>query len=261
MQAADLAFLHDVRSSRRALGARTDADMEQDALGAYGWQVANYVPAQFMTFAQSGDWKAARTSLQAALDSPAGRNTGSLIGNRTQLGPWLALAEAKSGDIPGALRQIGKSPLDCYLCLRMRGEIDATATNWGGAEYWFARAAAAAPSIPFAYTQWGAMLLAKGDLDGAIAKFTLANRKGPHFADPPEMWGEALIAKNRSDLALAKFAEAAKYAPNWGRLHLKWGEALVWAGNSADAKKQFEAAAGFELTPSEKSELGRVTHG
>ncbi len=258
MHAADLAFLHDVRGSRRALGARTDADMEQDALGAYGWQVANYVPAQFMTFAQSGDWKAARTSLQAALDSPAGRNTGSLIGNRTQLGPWLALAEAKSGDIPGALRQIGKSPLDCYLCLRMRGEIDATATNWGGAEYWFARAAAAAPSIPFAYTQWGAMLLAKGDLDGAIAKFTLANRKGPHFADPPEMWGEALIAKNRSDLALAKFAEADKYAPNWGRLHLKWGEALLWSGKADEAKKQFQIAHSLDLTTAEQSELARM---
>jgi tetratricopeptide (TPR) repeat protein len=70
------------------------------------------------------------------------------------------------------------------------------------------------------------MLLRKGNYDAAIAKFTLANQKGPHFADPLEMWGEALMRKNRSDLALANFAEANKYAPNWGRLHLKWGEAL-----------------------------------
>jgi tetratricopeptide (TPR) repeat protein len=258
MQAADLALLHDVRGAHRVLGARTDVEMEQDTFGAYGWNSANYVPPQFMAFAQSGDWRAARMSLQAALDSPAGRNIASLIGNRTQLEPWLALAEAKSGDGPAALRQIGKSPLDCYLCLRMRGEIDATAGNWGGAAYWFARAVAAAPSIPFAYTQWGSMLLAKGDLDGAIAKFREANLKSPHFADPLEMWGEALIAKNRSDLALAKFTEAAKYAPNWGRLHLEWGESLFWAGDKTGAAKQFAGASQLDLTSSERSEFARM---
>jgi len=102
------------------------------------------------------------------------------------------------------------------------------------------------------------MLLTKGDLDGAIAKFTLANEKGSHFADPLEMWGEALIAKNRSDLALAKFAEADKYAPNWGRLHLKWGEALLWSDNKAEARKQFDLARALDLTASENSELGRL---
>jgi tetratricopeptide (TPR) repeat protein len=107
------------------------------------------------------------------------------------------------------------------------------------------------------------MLLTKGDLDGAIAKFTLANEKGSHFADPLEMWGEALIAKNRSDLALAKFAEADKYAPNWGRLHLKWGEALFWLGDKAGAQKQFAIAAALDLASSEKAELAhlRSTHG
>jgi len=86
-------------------------------------------------------------------------------------------------------------------------------------------------------------------------KFTLANEKGPHFADPLEMWGEALIRKNRSDLALAKFAEAEKYAPNWGRLHLKWAEALLWTGDKSGAQKQFAIASGLDLAPSEKSEL------
>jgi tetratricopeptide (TPR) repeat protein len=102
------------------------------------------------------------------------------------------------------------------------------------------------------------MLLAKGDIDSAIAKFKEANAKGPHFADPIEMWGEALIAKNRSDLALAKFAEAAKYAPNWGRLHLKWGEALLWSGKADEAKKQFQIAHSLDLTTAEQSELARM---
>jgi tetratricopeptide (TPR) repeat protein len=107
------------------------------------------------------------------------------------------------------------------------------------------------------------MLLRRGDCDGAIAKFSLANQKGPHFADPLEMWGEALVAKNRSDLALAKFAEAEKYAPNWGRLHLKWGEALFYAGNPDQAKKQFALAATLALSSSDKSQLAKVstTHG
>ncbi|HEY5084976.1 MAG TPA: hypothetical protein VII48_10660 [Rhizomicrobium sp.] len=104
------------------------------------------------------------------------------------------------------------------------------------------------------------MLLEKGDTDAAIAKFKVANQKGPHFADPLEGWGEALMAENRSDLALAKFAESDQYAPNWGRLHLQWGEALVYAGKKEEAKAQFARATALDLTPSEKSELERVNH-
>jgi tetratricopeptide (TPR) repeat protein len=94
----------------------------------------------------------------------------------------------------------------------------------------------------------------KGDDDGAIAKFTLANGKGPHFADPLELWGEALMAKNRSDLALAKFEEANQYAPNWGRLHLKWGEALFYAGAKDQARKQLAIAAKLDLSPADAKE-------
>ncbi len=70
------------------------------------------------------------------------------------------------------------------------------------------------------------------------------------------------MKQNRSDLALAKFAEAEKYAPNWGRLHLKWGEALMWSGDKDGAQKQFATAAMLDLTPSENTELKRITmHG
>jgi tetratricopeptide (TPR) repeat protein len=108
------------------------------------------------------------------------------------------------------------------------------------------------------------MLMTKGDLDGAIAKFESAHRKGPHYADPLEMWGEALIARNRSDLALAKFEEANTYAPNWGRLHLKWGEALWWSGNKDSARKQFAIATTLDLTPADRVLLLRkwtIPHG
>ena len=175
--------------------------------------------------------------------------------------PYAARALAETGDAKAAHALIDKTPLDCYACLRNRADIDAVDKNWGGADYWFARAVAAAPSIPEAYNDWGRVLLLKGDLAGATAKFKLATQKGPHFADPLELWGEALMAQNRSDLALAKFAEANKYAPNWGRLHLKWGEALAYAGPKDEAKQQFGAASRLDLTPSEKSELAKVSHG
>jgi tetratricopeptide (TPR) repeat protein len=173
----------------------------------------------------------------------------------TTTDPLLAYAEAKLGHIAAAEARIAATPADCDPCLRARARIAALEGQNARADWWFDRAARAAPSIPFAYADWGQALLGRGDADGAIAKFTLANKKGPHFADPLEMWGEAFMAKNRSDLALAKFTEAEKYAPNWGRLHLKWGEALFYAGKKDDARKQFAQAASLDLTQAEKAEL------
>jgi len=146
------------------------------------------------------------------------------------INPLMALALAHVGQFAEAEARLKSTPADCYPCLRARAQVAALQGQDGRADYWFARAAAVDPSLPFAESEWGSALLDRGKPDDAIAKFTLANRHGPHFADPLEGWGEALMAKNRSDLALAKFEEAEKYAPNWGRLHLKWGEALGYAG-------------------------------
>ena len=173
--------------------------------------------------------------------------------------PFVAFIDANLGDFKGAHATIDKTPADCVACLRLRGRIDALEHRWAAADYWFRRAVAAAPSVPFGYTDWGQMLLMKHDADGAIAQFTQAQAKGPHYADPLEMWGEALMLKNRSDLALAKFAEADRYAPNWGRLHLKWGEALLYSGNAVLAKKQFARAAQLDMPPNEERELSQVS--
>ncbi|HEX4080730.1 MAG TPA: tetratricopeptide repeat protein [Rhizomicrobium sp.] len=171
--------------------------------------------------------------------------------------PLQALAAAHLGDTKRAHALIAPTALDCVLCLRIRGQIDELDSNWNGAAYWFTRAVQQAPSAPLAYSDWGAMLLAKGDYDGAIAKFQSAHAKGPHFSDPLEMWGEALMRKNRSDLALAKFEEANKYAPNWGRLHLEWGRALVYCGNIDEAKSQFALAAHLDLSHTDAATLAR----
>jgi tetratricopeptide (TPR) repeat protein len=178
----------------------------------------------------------------------------------TYFDPLVALALAHMGQFAAAESRLKPMPADCYPCFRARAQVAALQRQDGRADYWFARAAAIGPSLPYAESEWGRAFLDRGKPDEAIAKFTIANQKGPHFADPLEGWGEALMAKNQSHLALAKFAEAEKYAPNWGRLHLKWGEALVYAGKRDDAKAQFARAAQLDLTPSEKSELARMTN-
>ncbi len=246
--------LHDLMLSRTLIAsaaAEGPADPVQQQRTAYFAAVAGE------------DWPTALASARASLRAnqaskiaPAARD----LVIATAVMPRLAYILARTGDFAAAHRAIDATPTDCYLCLDMRGNIDALQGNWSGAQTWFARAVAASPSSVLAYADWGSMLLAQGKPDAAIAQFQLSNQKGPHFADALEGWGEALMAKNQSHLALAKFAEAEKYTPNWGRLHLKWGEALAFSGKPAEAKAQFARAAAQGLTPSEKSELSRMTH-
>jgi tetratricopeptide (TPR) repeat protein len=169
--------------------------------------------------------------------------------------PLRAYALARTGDFTAAEAAINVTPRDCYLCMRTRGMIAGLEKTWSAAAVCFEAAAKQGPSLPFAYADWGEMLLHRGDYNAAIEKFREANLKGPHFADPLEMWGEALMAKNRSDLALAKFEEANKYAPSWGRLHLKWGEALMSADRKDDARKQFTVAERLDLSPTDLGQL------
>ena len=265
MGAADAARAHDVAKARQILDGKSDADLLILCCTGFGWQPPNFDMPQFEQFAALGDWHGALRDVQAVTSVPnaaAAKAHGALFAFppvASFVWPMLALAQARTSDIAAARATIGKTAFDCYTCLVVRGQIAAIAGDRKQAEAWFSRAIAFAPSPPFAYADWGQMLLAVHDYDGAIAKFSLARDKGPHFADPLEMWGEALIAKNRSDLAVAKLAEAAKYAPNWGRLRLKWGEALFWSGDKDGAKKQFAVASGLDLTPDERAELVKLS--
>lgn len=178
-----------------------------------------------------------------------------------QFWPIAAFAMAMKGDFKGAHALADRTPIDCSQCLRVRAGIDALEKNWPGAEYWYRRAVKDSPTPPFAWTDWGRMLLSKGDYDGAIGRFEIAHAKSAHFADPIALWGEALIKKGRSDLAVEKFAQANLYAPHWGRLHLKWGEALSFLGRKDDARGQFAIARGLGMTAQEKAELASAQHG
>jgi tetratricopeptide (TPR) repeat protein len=174
------------------------------------------------------------------------------------MAPFFALAQAHLGNFSAAEKLLAPLAPDRDMGLRAHALIAELRGQHARADWWFARSEKQTPSLPMTDALWGQALLKRGQPDAAIAKFTLANQKGPKFADPLEGWGEALMAKNRSDLALAKFAEADKFAPNWGRLHLKWGEALVYAGKMKEAKQQFAVAARLDLTMADKAELGRA---
>jgi hypothetical protein len=252
-QAALAARAHDVSRSRILI---------DDAIAAGAVNTRGEHEARYLIDAAVGDWAAAiaeASAARAAWMVPDGDISRTYLKNiaATTYGPMLAEAEAHAGRFADAHGEIDRTPPDCISCETARGDIDALQGNRNGAAYWYSRAIGDAPSIPFAYVEWGAMLLADGDLDGAIAKFRQASATGPHFADPLEMWGETLMLKNRSDLALPRFEEAGRYAPNWGRLHLEWGKALLYAGHKTQSRGQFEIASGLDLSRSERAVLAQ----
>jgi tetratricopeptide (TPR) repeat protein len=260
--ALDLAFAHDPKDALANLHTLPPSQLTPSSIDASNDTAALALALVAMG---RGDRQAAIEALSRnqAITHAFALNSHGTFSDRNShdqlTAPWLAVLYAQQEQWSKAEAQLKGLPDDCDICVRARGNVEAVRGNWAAAERWFALVSARSPSIPFADTDWGRMLMAKGDLDGAIAKFESAHVKGPHYADPLEMWGEVLIAKNRSDLALAKFEEANKYAPNWGRLHLKWGEALWWLGKKDEAKKQFALAATLELTPPEKAERARFS--
>jgi tetratricopeptide (TPR) repeat protein len=167
----------------------------------------------------------------------------------------LANAVSAQGRQAEAEALVVQTPLDCDICVDARAVIAARRGDWAAAERWMAVLDRRTPSVPFAPTEWGKLLLDRGDADGAIAKLKEAHRRGPHFADPLELWGEALTKKGDFAGAVGRFAEADKYAPRWGRNHLLWGEALARVGKADEARAQLSAAAGMDLSVADRAEL------
>ncbi len=255
--ANDYAQNHDTATARAVLAQHHLMDdavlIQPEYIAVAGPDLPN-----FYVLANMGRWAAARNALEHTDQSALRRGDVNDV-RHTLIWPWLAFAWTQTGQLHNAEALIAKTPLDCTLCLEMRGRIAEAKGDAAGAAYWFDRAVRDAPSLPFSDTDWGNMLLRRHDFDGAIAKYKSASAKSPHFAGAIERWGEAFVAMNRSDLALAKFEEASKYAPNWGRLHLKWGEALMWTGDKVGAQKQFAIAAGLDLSAAERAQLAKVS--
>ncbi len=167
----------------------------------------------------------------------------------------LAVGYARLGRQAEAEALVARTPLDCDPCVEARALVAAAGRDWAGADRWFAAVDRQAPEIPFWDADWGRIQLARGDVDGAIAKLKLAHRKGPGFADPLEQWGEALMKQGDFAGAVGKFKEADKNAPRWGRNHMLWGEALMLSGRYPEARRQYEAANGLDLSMPDRAAL------
>ncbi len=252
---------HDLPAARKTIALATETSESELA-----WHIAiGAFPAlpRYWISAEQGQWDQALAEARAfdvVLEAEKAKRPVYGLMQQVLSWPLEALALAHTGDVAGAQVLIGKTALDCYPCLRVRGQVAAQAHDWPGAERWFADAVRQAPSPPVAYAEWGQMRLDKGDPDGAIAVLRTAMAKSPRFADPPQIWGEALMAKGDFAGASRKFAEAAKLAPNWGRNHLKAGEALARLGHTEAARKELGMASGLDLTPAERTELATAQH-
>ena len=198
-----------------------------------------------------GDWSEVARRLELGRTDPA------LAGDaqRTIVQPLLAHAYVHLGRVDEAKGLISSTPLDCYRCLLARGEIADREHDWAAADHWYAEVDRQTPNRPLASAKWISSLIARGDLDGALAKAEAAHVGVPHFADPVELGGEALMARHDYAAAAARFEDADKYAPRWGRNHLMWGEALMLSRRYAQARAQYQAVNGMDLSRPDRAAL------
>jgi tetratricopeptide (TPR) repeat protein len=219
LAATAYAINHDPDTAKAIAGAMQPNDdtsfLQLDASNAF------YALPQYWIAAVSTDWPAALIGARASDAWLETHTSGNRLFARMRsvwIQPLEAQAMARAGDLAGAEALISTTPLDCYLCVRVRGQVSAIKRDWPTAERWYSEAVRQAPSLPFAFSEWGDMRLAKGDIEGAIANFTTAHKKSPHFADALKGWGEALARQGHAKAALAKFDEALECAPNWKEL-------------------------------------------
>src|SRR5262249_17523687 len=121
------------------------------------------------------DWPEANRQMQKSYDAANKPGAPVQAYVTTFFVPWLALTDAMVGKIADAETLIAKTPLDCYRCVIVRAKIAELKHDTPAADGWFGAAVKLAPSIPFAYSDWGATLLRRRDHDGAIAKFEKAH--------------------------------------------------------------------------------------
>ena len=136
------------------------------------------------------------------------------------VGSWPREAQVlvKLGRLDEAAALIGRTPLDCYECVRTRGLVAEARGDRRGAQLWYLAAAKLGPRLPAAFEDWGRLLAKAGRYEPAEVKLKEAVRLAPNWADPLKDWGDMLAAQGKRDAALAKYAAALKLAPNWQAL-------------------------------------------
>lgn len=236
LRARALASLHEVTAAERAEAGPMDTNAYQA------------IPARGTTL---GDWAPVAARLEQGGRDPA-------LGGDSQraiVAPLLAQAYAHLGRLPEAKALVATSPTDCYRCLAVRAEIADLEGDRPAADRWFAALDHQSPRAAMGPSEWAKSLLARGDLDGAIAKAKVAHQRADRFADPLEVWGEALAGKGDNAGAVVQFAQAAERAPRWGHNQLAWGEALMRLGRGAEAQGHYLAAKGLDLSPADRAAL------
>ena len=166
------------------------------------------------------DYRAARTKLNA---NPA---ASSFFAATLPTSGWPreARALAMLGRLDEAAALIGRTPLDCYDCVRTRGLVAEARGDRRGAQLWYLATAKLGPRLPAAFEDWGRLLARAGRYASAEVKLREAVRLAPNWADPLKDWGDMLAAQGKRSEALAKYDAALKLAPNWDALRQARGK-------------------------------------
>jgi hypothetical protein len=118
---------HDPESAE-AVSRTLEPDVDQSQLALDGENGFYPLPTYWIAAAR-GEWSAALADARSSdewLDSHAATNKLLPSLRKVWIQPLQALAMAHSGDIAGAEKIAGETPLDCYLCVRVRGQIAAS---------------------------------------------------------------------------------------------------------------------------------------
>jgi tetratricopeptide (TPR) repeat protein len=113
---------------------------------------------------------------------------------------------------------IGKTPIDCYSCVRVRGMVAQARGDLPEAQRWFVEAVRQGPRLAPAYADWGKLLIRARRFESAEAKLARAAKLSPNWADPLKYWGDALAARGKRSEAIAKYDAALTLAPTWEEL-------------------------------------------
>ena len=97
-------------------------------------------------------------ALQDQIDAVSRSGMGRSL-RKPSMAPVLAVAQAHLSHFAEADRELAGMPADCYPCLIARAQVAELENQQAQADFWFARATAQGPSLPFAEEDWGRALL------------------------------------------------------------------------------------------------------
>lgn len=201
------------------------------------------------------EWPAAEASLRTSIVAAEAMGSSGALINQRALQSRLAWVLMKLGRLEEARPIAAVLPNDCDFCLPIKAAVLDASGDRGGADRLYRLAIQRTPDFPTAYSAWGETLLERGDLRAALARFTEAQTRGPRWADPFKFEGDAHMRSGQADQAVGAYRKAVERAPNWGGAHLGLGRALAALGRDRDAAKSYAAAAGMDLTATERAEV------